>query len=330
MRDEEFTASTISVDACPACGHTFGEVRHTGVKDRWFEADGSWNFRQCDRCEGLWLDPQPAPSILPRLYANYYTHTEEDRRVRGSSGWRNLRSRLPWHADEKRGAVAYLDGQRPGRVLDVGCGDGSRLARLSLAGWSGTGCDVDEAAVVVARRVTGGDVHIGTIVDIANEGIDGFDAIVMFHVLEHLPDPLAAVARSRELLRPGGVLVIATPNAGSWLHRRYGAGWRGLEPPRHLQIFSAPGLQKIFHDAGFGRYDTFTTARNAASLAFASESLYGTAVSRRVRLVLSLKAELFQAVEWASLRWSPTRGEELVGMAVSDASYVEHAGGDEC
>ena len=112
------------------------------------------------------------------------------------------------------------------------------------------------------------------------------------------------------------MLSITTPNASSWLHRIYGRRWRGLEPPRHLQVFTEPGLRSILAAAGFSRTEVFTTARNASLMSSASESSYGTSSWLR-RMAMIVKGELLQALESARIRWSPFCGEELVALASS-------------
>lgn len=248
------------------------------------------------------------------MYAEYYTHTAIKNYADEAAARYRLRSRLPWHASDPCGKVGYLRHRRPGRVLDVGCGTGERLRRMRAAGWSTAGVDFDPQAVAIAKQFVDGTVKVGTVHHLHETA--SFDAVVMFHTLEHIDDPLATLVRTRELLTPGGVLSIATPNAESWLHGIYASRWRGLEPPRHLQVFSHLGLRRILLCAGFEHANIFTTARNAGALALASEEPHRRSSSLS-RLALSIKAELLQAMEWARLKRSPYCGEELVAIAAS-------------
>ncbi|MCA1704693.1 MAG: hypothetical protein LC808_16085, partial [Actinobacteria bacterium] len=79
------------VAACPVCNNQAGRVRHPATEDRWFGVAGSWTYRQCNSCDGLWLDPRPATAALPTVYANYHTHSGTGRRPRPPSLWRSLR-----------------------------------------------------------------------------------------------------------------------------------------------------------------------------------------------------------------------------------------------
>ena len=76
-----------------------------------------------------------------------------------------------------------------------------------------------------------------------NYPADSFDAVIMSHVIEHVPQPRELLAECARLLKLGGRLVMLTPNAESFGLDYYGRCWRGLEPPRHLQIFSQPALE---------------------------------------------------------------------------------------
>ena len=145
--------------------------------------------------------------------------------------------------------LSYLAG-RKGRVLDVGCGSGATVARASQMGWDALGVDVDPMAVSAARR-RGVNVHLGSLNELRFDD-DSFDLILSEHVIEHVLDPLGMLREMRRTLRPGGALAVITPNAASLLHRWFGPDWRGLEPPRHLHIFTPATLLSLARKAGFG------------------------------------------------------------------------------
>jgi len=83
----------------------------------------------------------------------------------------------------------------------------------------------------------------------------------MNHVIEHVHDPLGSLAEIHRVLREGGTLVVTTPNADSWGHRHFGPDWRGLEPPRHLQIFNGNNLVALAQRTGFAQVAFSTTLR---------------------------------------------------------------------
>lgn len=104
---------------------------------------------------------------------------------------------------------------------------------MQALGWQVEGVDFDPKGVRNAQA-KGLTVHLG---DLDRQGYpdDSFDAVAMSHVIEHVPDPSALLRECRRILKPGGRLVVLTPNVASWGHRLYGSDWRGLEPPRRMR-----------------------------------------------------------------------------------------------
>lgn len=263
---------------CFLCGAE-GELLYEGLKDRLFGAPGIWNFKRCPNpaCGLLWLDPMPLKEDISKAYANYYTHVD----LLPNESKRSKRKFLTWtlhlvydfllrvtsvQSERERLASMYLADVPPARVLDIGCGDGSRLARLRTLGWDVQGQEMDPKAASQAHQTYGVRVCLGPL-DKAGFADGEFDAVVMNHVIEHIHDPVRMLAECNRLLRKGGTLIAVTPNAESYGHRRFGPCWRGLEPPRHVHLFSQRTLREIARSAGFSRIDTWTTPASAEVLA---------------------------------------------------------------
>jgi SAM-dependent methyltransferase len=156
-------------------------------------------------------------------------------------------------------ALLHLEDVAPGRLLEVGCGNGAFLATAASSGWSAVGVDFDPRAVAAAASLPGVQAWAGDLLEAPFEESD-FNAIVMNNVLEHLDRPLETLTRCRQLLKPGGRFVAVTPNSRSMGHGLFKSGWRGLEPPRHLNIFGPTSLRKIARQAGFSNVTTFTSS----------------------------------------------------------------------
>jgi len=147
-------------------------------------------------------------------------------------------------------SVRHLHLPMPGaRLLDVGCGAGEFLAHARVLGWNVTGLEVDPGAAKLAATL--GIEVVQAPLEHAGIPSTSFDAVTMNHVIEHLHDPEATLREVHRVLRPGGVLWLATPNIDSPLLRRIGARWRGLEPPRHLLLFNRRALSAMLEAAGF-------------------------------------------------------------------------------
>jgi 2-polyprenyl-3-methyl-5-hydroxy-6-metoxy-1,4-benzoquinol methylase len=135
------------------------------------------------------------------------------------------------------------------RLLDVGSGDGSFVAWMRALGWDAEGLEPDPAA---AERARAAGVPVTTAsLEEAGFGPGSFEAITMSHVIEHLHDPPTALERCRLLLRPGGTLWLATPNLAGYGHSTFGCDWIGLDPPRHLVVFTRASLVAAAERAGF-------------------------------------------------------------------------------
>lgn len=275
---------------------------YRGLTDRLFGAPGSWNLRRCsdERCGTYWLDPKPLDEDLVKLYRRYYTHEERSeqnaagalrRRLERASS-RYLRAKYGYAAPEHSilervvefilranpvwsanldFSVFYLPAKPGGRLLEIGCGAGAMLEAMASRGWQTVGVDFDQSAVAIARS-RGRSVYPGGVLE-QNFPSESFDAIVMNHVIEHVSAPRELLAECKRILRKGGALVVITPNPGGFLHRFFGKDWRGLEPPRHLHLFSLAALSELASAAGFSGVQTRTTVHGTPHFWFASSQL---------------------------------------------------------
>jgi 2-polyprenyl-3-methyl-5-hydroxy-6-metoxy-1,4-benzoquinol methylase len=225
----------------------------------------------------------------------------------------------------RRSLDSMLLAQRnPGTLLDVGCGDGSFLDRMRSRGWDVIGVDFDANAIATAKRKHGLDLHHGDLADV-DFPADRFDAITLNHVIEHVPDPLGLLVACRRILKPRGRLILVTPNSASTGHQRFGRHWRGLEPPRHLHIFSRANLAECARRAGLHILRANSTAAHADIIIGASYSIRDNSDHRLpdqapLNLRRTLKAVLFQFREHAYVRKGADVGEEVILICAKEAA----------
>jgi len=134
-------------------------------------------------------------------------------------------------------------------VLDIGCGPGFLLQRFQQSGWNVQGTELSERSAAHARERLGLPVHVGDLAS-AQWPAASFDAVVLWHVLEHLPRPQSTIAEAERILRPGGVLLVAVPNFGRCEARLARDKWFHLDVPRHLNHFTVPILREMLANAG--------------------------------------------------------------------------------
>jgi 2-polyprenyl-3-methyl-5-hydroxy-6-metoxy-1,4-benzoquinol methylase len=280
-------AASVAAARCLLCGAQ-ATALYRNVPDLLVGSPGAWNVLRCTAadCGALTLSPQPSGQVMADAYKDYFTH-DEGIPIPQGIGIRNRARRAfqqrvlgyPFGGNGVDVPLGRLYGLSPirrevalrelfyvsyvpgGRLLEVGCGNGRQLERLAQAGWKVEGLDFDERAVQTARKL-GLDVKTGDL-ESARYPDAHFDAVILSHVIEHVPDPVGLLAECRRVLRPGGQLVLATPNSDSWGHRSFGKAWLGLDPPRHLLVFTPRALARAAQRAGFA--EALTTTKAIAS-----------------------------------------------------------------
>jgi 2-polyprenyl-3-methyl-5-hydroxy-6-metoxy-1,4-benzoquinol methylase len=262
-------------------------VAQSGIHDPDGHLDGSWSFRCCSNpaCGTFWLDPAPPPHELWKAYVSYHTHTRKPV-ARLGKAMLSLAHRLIklgllplWHLNGMKRETdslrfMTLRDEQPGTLLDVGCGGGRLLNRMKKLGWRVEGTDFDAQA---AQRVTsryGIKTHVGDLPQ-CRLPADSYDVVVLSQAIEHLYDPKTTLQECLRILKPGGLLVMTTPNANSLGASEFGASWRGWEAPRHLHLFTVASLGNLTHQAGFLIEEATT---------FSSGSAVVYRVSREIKL----------------------------------------------
>jgi len=206
------------------------------------EDHGAVHVVQCT-CQLVFVTPVPSRDAIEETYQDeYYDAWKVQDAARRKIWTRRLQ------------ALSRVAG-RPGRILDVGCGEATFLRLAQQAGWQVTGTELSEAAVRQAPEL---DLYRGEVWE-AGLSADTFDVVTSWHVIEHASDPKRMVTELFRILRPGGCLVLATPNLHDYVFRLgYFAG-RGRGPTLyedderelHLFHFSTGTLSKLVQSVGF-------------------------------------------------------------------------------
>jgi 2-polyprenyl-3-methyl-5-hydroxy-6-metoxy-1,4-benzoquinol methylase len=196
----------------------------------------------CNRCGLVSTVPELSASAVARFYPPAYYGARNRRFIA-------VLERLVPRFRARRADV--IEREVAGRrVLDVGCGRGYLPAILRERGWDAHGIEISDQAAEHARRDLGLPVHVGTIEDSPFEDAS-FDAIVFWHVLEHVADPVAALRKAHALLKPNGFLLVAVPNYSSLQARFAGRHWFHLDIPRHYHHFRVEVLHRLLDENGF-------------------------------------------------------------------------------
>lgn len=187
------------------------------------------------------VSPRPSGADLGGYYVRgYYDKPGED-----SGGVGRLLGRLFM---KERVLKATL-GRRPGRVLDIGCGEGTFLSAMVRRGWDAVGVEISRDGAERAAARPGLTVYNKPLEDCALPP-KSFDLITLWHSIEHVEDPKALLTLVATLIKDDGVVFLAFPNAESWDFRLFGARWFHLDPPRHLHYFSPSTMAKLLEQCG--------------------------------------------------------------------------------
>lgn len=231
-----------------------------------FRQGGERQFQlvHCTACSLIYQHPSPGSETLEAAYdRGYIPHAPPTpppplhllRRLRLASrlGYPFpvspvLRWLARWVLPARGRTPPWVPG---GTLLDVGCGSGSYLLAMQNLGWKVLGVEPNERAAARARSA-GLTVMATTLEDVTLPP-SSVDVITFWHVIEHLPDPLATTQYARTLLRPGGRLIVEVPNAKSVQARVFGNYWFHLDQPRHLTMWSPRTLSDLLRQAGFER-----------------------------------------------------------------------------
>ena len=197
---------------------------------------GGHAIHRCGACDLEFVWPTPSPEALRAVYERgYFTGA--------GAGYDDYfgreRSIAARKADARLDALASVTQRRLGRLVDVGCAAGYFVEAALARGWDAHGVEPSPEA----RQ--GMSPSVAARVAPSLEALDGaFDAVTFWDVLEHLPDPLAALREARARLRPGGVLGVVVPVIGSVNTRLAPRSWDQYKPPEHLWFFSRRAMRE--------------------------------------------------------------------------------------
>jgi len=225
---------------CLVCKGEGGDNRYTCLDIK----GNHWKWRECNSCGAMFLSPKPSNTELASAYDPGYYGTSDTK-------FKGIGERFLTFCRKQRAQSQGRLLKDTARVLDVGCGNGAFLSELGkLGNFELWGIELEGPAAQRAARYPEIHLKMGSL-ETSDFEEDTFDLITLFHVFEHLRDPVHALTLLRKILRPSGHLVMSFPNISSFQSKIFKEHWLHLDPPRHLFLMPPDSFESLVHRMGF-------------------------------------------------------------------------------
>jgi 2-polyprenyl-3-methyl-5-hydroxy-6-metoxy-1,4-benzoquinol methylase len=229
---------------CPVCKNT--KLQNTLVAKDFTVSNENFTIVKCITCTHMFTQNVASQNEIGKYYAseNYISHSDTQK------GFVNKL----YHTIRKKTLVAKQNllqketGLQTGNVLDIGCGTGAFLNTMQTAGWNIQGLEPDYTARLKAKELY--NIEAESSEKIFEKEAYAYDAITMWHVLEHVHELQEYIAQQKKMIRTKGKIFIAVPNYTSYDAKYYKEYWAAYDVPRHLYHFSPKSMATLLAPHG--------------------------------------------------------------------------------
>lgn len=241
---------------CPLCQQ--GSLPCFASNDLMFGGEKIYHYYECENCGAIFQNPMPSAEEITHFYPDHYDIYKEQTPLKPISHFEKAVLKTHYNYDHLQVPLFYrllarLVGKfffrdtvplvPNGKVLDIGCGSGEFLLKLKRLGWICQGVEFNHKAVAVCRAAQL-EVFQGELTEAAFES-ESFDLITAHHFIEHIANPNKMIVEIVRLLKPGGKVLVRTPNSQSLGRAWFGRYWFANDVPRHLILFSIKNMNTV-------------------------------------------------------------------------------------
>ncbi len=234
----------IHYEKCPVCHkaeiHQIGEAIDHTVSHQ------SFPVVHCHHCSFRFTQDVPEQESIGAYYQSedYISHSDTQKGIINAL-YHKVRTIT---LKAKRKLVVRETGCATGKILDIGCGTGAFLHAMKTSGWQVEGLEPDPKAAELSLKLYG--ITSSHPENLFRKEAGNYDAITMWHVLEHVHQLHPYMAELKKLIKKGGVIFIAVPNYTSFDARHYKMNWAAYDVPRHLYHFSPESMEVLVAQHG--------------------------------------------------------------------------------
>jgi 2-polyprenyl-3-methyl-5-hydroxy-6-metoxy-1,4-benzoquinol methylase len=234
----------ITYTQCPVCHST--QIQDAFSAKDYTVSNEMFTVVKCSSCTHMFTQHVATQNEIGKYYQseNYISHSDTQEGIVNKL-YHAVRKRT---LAGKKNLLQNETGKQQGKILDIGCGTGAFLNTMKLAGWQSTGLEPDDTARKKATElynITPLPSH-----EIFEMPLNTYDAITMWHVLEHVHQLHEYIGQLKNMLTANGRIFIAVPNYTSYDAQHYGAYWAAYDVPRHLYHFSPASMKNLVQQHG--------------------------------------------------------------------------------
>jgi 2-polyprenyl-3-methyl-5-hydroxy-6-metoxy-1,4-benzoquinol methylase len=234
----------INYTQCPVCDST--NIAPALTAQDYTVSQQKFAVWHCSSCTLRFTQQVPRQDAIQAYYKSdtYISHSDTKKGLINSL-YHLVRKRT---LQAKKNLIITETGIQQGTVLDIGCGTGAFLHTMQTAGWRITGLEPDDNARAKAKELY--NLQPQSPEGLLNLPAQYFDAITMWHVIEHVHELHAYINQLAKIIKPGGKILIAVPNYTSNDAATYGKYWAAFDVPRHLYHFSPGAMRQLLAKHG--------------------------------------------------------------------------------
>lgn len=275
----------LTLTNCPICDSK--EFDHIITCNDYTVSQNPFNIVGCTQCSFRFTNPRPTNDNLPDFYKsiNYISHSDTKKGFVSQVYHLVRKYTLNQKLKLLQANVAVAN------LLDYGCGTGMFLKQANAKGWNSFGTEPDEGA----RDLSNSNKKLAFENKQELNAFDPlitFNAITLWHVLEHVTDLPETLNFFKQKLNPNGVLIIAVPNYNSYDAKHYKAHWAAYDLPRHLYHFEAKTISQLLAKYGFALHETYPMKFDSFYVSMLSEKYLSDRINYLKAFLVGLRSNL--------------------------------------